>query len=238
MKSFFLSLKTTVWTLTAIVVLFFIGSYMMPVHGEVFGPMNSGLLVDWAVEIGISDLWHTWWLFASVAALVLLTINTVVCSIQAVKGKWSRRDALLRLSPQVIHLGFLFVLLGHLLGAGWGYRLAGMLPEGASAGLPDSRTLQLSEIRADFDQQGALRNWSAVASVYRDNVLLKSGTLGPNQPLFHEGTGIYLMRPDFRGGPAAFLMANKDPGALWALVGGILTLAGSMMLLVLKWKKT
>lgn len=237
MKSFFLSLKTTVWTLTAIVALFFIGSYMMPVHGDVFGPMNSGLLADWAAEIGIHDLWHTWWLFASVVALVLLTVNTLVCSIQAVKGKWSRSDALLRLSPQVIHLGFLFVLLGHLLGAGWGYRLSGMLPEGASAGLPDNRSLHLVEVRADVDERGALRGWSAVVDLYRGNVLLKSGILGPNRPLFHEGTGIYLMNLDFRQGPVAFLMANKDPGALWALVGGILTLAGSMMLLVLKWRK-
>ena len=55
--------------------------------------------------------------FAALAALVLLTINTLVCSIQAVKGRWTRSDFFLRIAPQVVHAGFLCILLAHLLGA-------------------------------------------------------------------------------------------------------------------------
>ncbi len=61
---------------------------------------------------------------------MLLTVNTLVCSLQAVRGRWSREDFLLRISPQIVHIGFLFILLAHLLGAGSGYKVSGMLPEG------------------------------------------------------------------------------------------------------------
>ena len=32
-------------------------------------------------------------------------------------------------------------------------------------------------------------------------------------------------------------MVNKDPGAIWALVGSVLFMLGSITLLALKWKK-
>ena len=238
MKNFFLSLKTTVWTLLALVVLFFIGSYLMPAHREVFAGMNDDILFRWVKHTASSNLWYTWWLFAAVAALALLTINTLVCSIQAVASKWTRSDFLLRVSPQIIHIGFLFILLAHLLGAGWGYKLSGIMPEGAYAPLPEDKALQLHQVRILADYRGSTTDWSAEVSLYEHNQLVKSGTLGPNTPLFSGGTGIYLKSLNFDRGPAAVLLVAKDPGAVWALVGGILFMLGSFALLVLKWNKT
>src|SRR5512147_757526 len=146
MKNFFLSLKTTVGTLFVLVFLFFAGSYMMPVHREVFASMNEDILFRWVRHVAADGLRYTWWLFAAVAGLVLLTINTFVCSIQAIRGKWAADDFLIRVSPQVIHAGFLFILLAHLLGAGWGYKVSGMLPQGASARLPSGETLLLRSV--------------------------------------------------------------------------------------------
>jgi len=115
MKNFFLSLKTTVWTLLGLVVLFFIGSYLMPVHRNIFQPMNDLLLFQWVAGVAAENPFQTWWFFLSLAALVLLAINTIVCSIQAIKIRWSRADFLRRISPQVVHAGFLFILFAHLL---------------------------------------------------------------------------------------------------------------------------
>jgi len=237
MKNFFLSLKTTVWTLFALVCLFFIGSYMMPVHREVFTPMNEDILFRWVRDTASRNVGATWWFFAALAGLALLTVNTIVCSIEAVRGRWSRADFLLRISPQAMHVGFLFILLAHLLGAGWGYKLSGMMPEGAFAPLPDELALRLHQVRVQTDDRGFMRDWAAEVSLYENNRLVKSGTLGPNKPLFYGGTGVYLKSPDFEQGPAAHLVIAKDPGAAWALVGGVLFLLGSVTLLVLKWKK-
>ncbi len=237
MKNFFLSLKTTVWILVLLVVLFFIGSYLMPVHREVFAGMNDDILLRWVKITAMDNPASTWWLFAAVAGLAILTINTLVCSIQSVKGKWSRSDFLIRIAPQIVHIGFLFILLAHLLGAGWGYKLSGMMPEGAYAPLPDDMALQLGRISVQTDEKGRMTGWSAEANVYENSRLVKSGTLGPNAPVFYNGTAIYLKTLSFEQGPAAFLLIAKDPGAVWALVGGILFMFGSVTLLALKWKK-
>lgn len=236
MKTFFLSLKTTVWLLSALIILFFAGSYLMPAHREVFGPMNEALLFDWMQEVAVPNLWSTWWFFASLVLLILLTVNTLVCSINAVKGKWSRSDFLLRIAPQIMHGGFLFILLAHLLGAGMGYRLSGMLPEGASARLPENRALHLSAVRVYPDPAGHPRDWGADIALYENGTRVAAGSLGPNKPLFYRGTGIYLKSFDFERFPSALLMVNKDPGAVWALAGAVLFTLGSIILLVLKWK--
>jgi cytochrome c biogenesis protein ResB len=82
-----------------------------------------------------------------------------------------------------------------------------------------------------------MQDWSAEVSLYESNEVVKRGTLGPNKPLFYKGVGVYLKSLDFERGPAALLMVNKDPGAVWALVGSILFMLGSITLLALKWKK-
>jgi len=237
MINFFLSLKTAVWTLFGLVILFFIGSYMMPMHRDVFSSMNDGLLFDWVENVAFRSPWQTAWFFAALAGLVLLTINTLVCSWLSIKGKWSRQDLLLRLSPQIIHLGFLFILLAHLLGAGWGYRLSGTLPEGASAALPEDRAIYVRNISADVDGNGYLTDWSAAIYVMEKGVRVKVGLLGPNQPLFYKGVGFYLKSLSNEGRPMAHLMVNKDPGAIWALIGSVLFMLGSVTLLVLKWRR-
>jgi len=238
MKNFFLSLKTTVWLLTGLICVFFLGSYLMPAYRDVHGTMNDRLLFQWVEQVAVNHPWVTGWFFLTLAALVLLTINTIACSIQTVKGKWSAEDFLLRISPQVVHLAFVVILLAHLLSAGWGYRISGMLPEGASARLPENRVLFLREIRAESDVRGYLRNWFAEVILYENGQRVAVGVLGPNAPLFYRGMGVYLKSFDLQRSPAAFLLVTRDPGAVWALVGAVLFMIGTMVVLFLKWKKT
>ena len=129
MTNFFLSLKTAVWTLFVLVCLFFIGSALMPADRGLFSLMNEDLLLRWTIGPALARPGQTWWFFASLAGLALLTVNTLVCSIQAVRGRWSRVDFFLRVSPQIVHIGFLFILLAHLLSAVSGYKVAGAMPE-------------------------------------------------------------------------------------------------------------
>lgn len=237
MKNFFLSLKTTVWTLVALIAVFFLGSYLMPAYKDVHGAMNDRLLFEWIGEYAVYRPWAASWFFLSLAGLVLLTINTVVCSIQAVRARWSRSDFLLRIAPQIVHAGFLLILLAHLLGAGWGFRVSGMLPVGASARLPDGQQLLLADLRPQVDERGYLSDWSARVELFEDGRPAAAGVLGPNAPLFHRGTGVYLKSFEFQDRPFAFLMVNRDPGSLWALAGAVLFTIGTSIIIVLKWRK-
>jgi cytochrome c biogenesis protein ResB len=206
-------------------------------HKEVFAPMNEDLLFRWVTTSASGNIAYTWWFFGALVALALLTVNAIVCSIQAIKGKWTRDDFLLRISPQIVHLGFLFILLAHLLGAGWGYKLSGMMPEGAFAPLPEDMALKLEAINVKTDNRGFTTDWAADALLYENDKIVAHGTLGPNAPLFYKGVGVYLKSLNFDRRPAALLVIAKDPGAVWALVGGLLFMIGAVTLLVLKWKK-
>lgn len=237
MKEFFLSLRTTVWTLLALICLFFAGAAVMPANRDVFGPMNELLLFRWMTTVARERPWLTWWFFAALVLLALLAVNTIVCSIQAVRERWSRADALLRISPQIVHLGFLCILLAHLLGAGWGYRLSGALPVERSARLPDDRVLYLHDLRPQIDPQGNLAGWAAEVFLFEGDRRVAGGVLGPNRPLFYRGMGVYLKSFDLQERPVAYLMVNRDPGAAWALAGGILFTIGSVLLLALKWQR-
>ncbi len=236
-KNFFLSLKTTVWTLLILVCLFFVGSYMMPAYRETFSVMNEGILLAWATDVAVADPLHTWWFFAALVVLALLTLNTIVCSLQAVRGKWSRSEFFIRVSPQIIHLGFLFILLAHLFTATGGYKISGLLPQGAAARLPEGRALAIQNIDVKTDPRGYMMDWRAAVAIYEKGEIVKRGVLAPNKPVFHEGIAVYLKSLNFDNGPAADLLVAKDPGAPWALVGGILFILGSCVLLLLKWKR-
>jgi cytochrome c biogenesis protein ResB len=238
MKNFFLSLRTTVWTLLAFIAVFFAGSYLMPLHREVFAPLNGMLLFSWLSRVAAGEPGSTWWFFLSLALLVLLTINTIVCSLQAIRGRWAREDFLTRIAPQIVHIGLLLILCAHLLSAGWGYRLSGMLPEGASAQIPGNRVLQLQKLQVFSDDAGSVRDWRADVAVFRNGERVAAGTLAPNRPLFHEGTGIYLRSFDLERVPAAFLLVHRDPGALWALAGGIAFIIGGVIVVAIQWKRT
>lgn len=111
------------------------------------------------------------------------------------------------------------------------------MPEGAYAPLPEDKALRLEHISIQTDVQGEMQDWTAEASLYENNQVVKSGRLGPNMPLFYDGVGIYLKSLNFDRGPAAILLIVKDPGAAWALMGGVLFMLGSLSLLVLKWRK-
>ncbi|HTG00508.1 MAG TPA: cytochrome c biogenesis protein ResB [Nitrospirota bacterium] len=235
MKKFFLSLKTTVWILTALVCLLFVGSYLMQRHRGVFGPMNDDIILRWVRQTAIMNIGSTWWFFAVVAGLVILTINTLVCSTEAIGRKWTRADFLLRVSPQIVHVGFLFILLGHLLGAVMGYRISGSMPEGAYAPLPDDLSLRLHRIRVQTDERGFMTEWSADVTMYDNNEPAKTGILGPNQPVFYKGAGVYLKTLEFSQGPTAVLIIAKDPGEVYALTGAVFFFVGMIALLVLKW---
>ena len=237
MNNIFLSLKTTVWTLSGLICLFLFGSYMMPMHREIFAPMNNDILLSWVNHTVPYSLRYTWWFYAAVAALILLTINTIVCSLQAVKGQWNRTDFFLRISPQVIHIGFLLILVAHLLSAIWGYRISGIMPEGAYARLPEDKTLRLEHIYVQTDAQGLMQDWTVRVSLFENNRVVASGMLGPNTPLFYEGVGIYVKSLNFDSGPAAILLIVRDYGARWALLGSMLFMCGALTLLVLKWRK-
>lgn len=227
------SLRLAVWLLAGTLLFLFAGSMILPARPDAYAGMNDALLFDWLRGVASNPL-H-FWFWAVLLLLALLTVNTVVCSLDSLWKKRSGADFWLRISPQLMHLGFLLILLAHLLSASSGFRVSGTLARGSAGVLPDGKRLHVSRITMDSYPGGMPRAWWADVELRYGSQPAVRGTLGPNRPLFVDGVGVYLKSVRYgRQGPVAVLHASRDPGALWALAGACLFTAGNFILLFLK----
>jgi hypothetical protein len=229
-SAFFFSLRTAIWLFTALLLLLLFGAILMPLKEE-YQSMTMLPLFQWMAE---NPVRITWWLWAAVPVLTLLTANTLFCSIESVVKKRGTRKWLLVISPQVIHIGFLFILLAHLLSSYGSFRGMAYAREGTVIRLPNGLNVLFGEIKANVNPAGYIEDWSAKISFFKGNRQVASSVIRPNEPAFEEGLGIYLKTVRMEPFRAAVIEVSREPGAPWALAGGMLFLAGMVTLLMLK----
>ncbi len=230
---FFLSLRTAIWLLMALLCLLLYGSFVMPVNEE-FQTLQTLPLFQWMTE---NSPGITWWLWAALAVISLLTANTLLCSIESVLKKKSARQWMLVISPQVVHIGFLFILFAHLLSGYGSFRGTAVVYEKQGLRLPNGNDMLLRKINVDMDQAGYIKDWTSDVEYFKEGASLGTDRIGPNSPSFQDGLGIYIKNVQSQPYPAAMVEVSREPGAVWALIGGILFMAGMTTLLLVKIKK-
>jgi len=231
--NFFLSLRTAIWLLMALLCLLLYGSFVMPASEE-FQALQTLPLFQWMTE---NSPGITWWLWAAVAVISLLTANTLLCSIESVLKKKSARQWMLAISPQVVHLGFLFILLAHLLSGYGSFRGTAVVNEKQGLRLPNGNDVLFTKINVDMDQTGYIKDWTSDVEYFREGKSLGTDRIGPNSPSFQDDLGIYIKNVQLQPYPVAMVEVSREPGAVWALIGGIFFVAGMMTLLLLKIRK-
>lgn len=224
---FFLSLRTAIWLLLALILLFLFGALVMPVRQE-FEGINAVPLFLWLRQ---SPPGATWWLLGSILVLCFLTANTLLCSIESIIKKRKSREWLLIISPQVIHIGFLFMLLAHLLTSMGSFKGSAVAREGTGIMLPGEVVLRVKDIAVRTGPGGFPLDWRADVEYLSAGKQIKEDFIGPNRPSFYKGLGVYIK--DIRLG-AALIEVSREPGAPWSLVGGILFMVGTTALFFLK----
>ena len=230
---FFVSLKTSLWLLCLVIVLLLSGAFIMP--GEkAFQSIHSMPLIDWMRQQPVKS---TWWLWASMGLLIVLAANTLLCSIDSIAKKRKVTQWMLLISPQIVHIGFLFMLIAHLSSAVGGFKTFAVVAEGTALEMPDNSVLQIKGIAISFDSYGYLYDWAVDVEYWDNGQVLKKERLLPNKPVFHKGVGVYVK--DLRAYPnkMVLLEVSREPGAIWALLGGILFMTGTIALLVFKMKR-
>ncbi len=207
------------------------GAIIMPGRQE-FQGLHSMPMFVWIQE---QPLEVTWWLWGLIGLFAVLAINTVFCSIESLIKKRKVTQWLLLISPQIIHIGFLFVLLAHFLsaaGASQGQTVAG---EGSLITLSDHRTvIRIKNIDISLDFNGYMNDWEVALEYLSDGAVFHNDTIKPNDPSVLRGYNINVK--DLRVSPnkAILLQVNTEPGAFWALVGGVLFMIGIVILVVLR----
>lgn len=229
----FVSLKTSLWLLCLVIVVLLAGALIMP--GEkAFMSVHSMPLLDWMRQQPVKS---TWWLWACMALLLVLAANTLVCSIDSIVRKRRVTQWMLLISPQIVHIGFLFMLIAHLSSAAGGFKTFAVATEGTPLEMPDSSVVQIKKIAMSFDSYGYLSDWSVDVEYWYNGQVMKQDRLMPNKPVFHKRVGVYVK--DLRAFPSKMVLleVSREPGAVWALVGSILFMTGTIALLVFKMKR-
>ncbi|MBI4842848.1 MAG: cytochrome C biogenesis protein ResB [Nitrospirae bacterium] len=196
-----------------------------------FGSIDIPLF-DWLKR---QNLESVWWLWGTIGVLSLLSVNTLFCSIDSIIKKRRVTHWLLLISPQVIHTGFLFMLLAHLLGASGSYHGEAAVAEGSAVKLSGGDILAIKNIEIETDDSGYLSGWGVDIEYNHSGNFTESARISPNSPFIYKDLNI--MVKDVQAYPeAALLQVSRDPGAVWALAGSILFTLGILTLIALRMK--
>lgn len=229
---FFLSLNTTLWFLGLLLVLFFVGAFIMP-GNKAFQQLHSIPLFDWIQKQPVKDIW---WLWGIIGVLAVIAVNTLFCSVESIIKKRKVTQWLLLIAPQIIHTGFLFMLLAHLLSAfGASQRNANVM-EGSRLKISGDTILKVEKIDIDIDYYGYVTDWKVDVTYISGNENLRADRIMPNTPSVFKGFNVNIRNLKPYPQKIALLQINREPGAIWALAGGILFIIGIVILIALKRK--
>jgi hypothetical protein len=230
---FLLSMRTALVGLGAMFVLMLAGAVIMPASDE-FQQLRAMPLFEW---LGRQPLSITWWLWLLIAVIAVIALNTLFCSIESIVRKRRVTQWLLLISPQVIHLGFLLVLLAHLFSAAGSSQEVAVAGEGTVVNLKKGDVrMRVDDIDVSVDYYGYISDWKVSVSYMTDGDKLFRDIISPNNPSTYRGMNVNVR--DLRLTPvkAVLIQINREPGAAWALAGGILFMTGIVTLIALKIK--
>ncbi len=222
------SLTFGLWLMGGVTVLLVVGSFAG--GGAEGSSINDVPLFAWLESVPPGQ---SWWLWGTIALLALLGINTVLCSIESLRIKY-QRGALLRLiAPQVMHLGFLFIVLAHLVSAYGSFKGVAAVMEGGTIGLPGGGMVRVSNVQAEAGPMGMPLDYGATITTWGESGE-QTATVRPNHPVFFRGFGIYLKQVELFPVRGAFVEVHREPGAPLALVGALLFTVGNILLLAVR----
>ncbi len=222
------SLSLGLWLMGGVIFLLAVGSFTG--GGAEGSSINDVPLFAW---LGSAPLGQSWWLWGTIVLLAFLALNTVLCSIESLRLKYQRGTLLRLIAPQVMHLGFLLIVLAHLVSAYGGFKGAGGVMEGETIGLPGGGRVQVANIQAEPGPMGMPSDYSASVSMWEAGGV-RTATVRPNHPVFYRGFGIYLKQVEVFPVRGAFIEVHREPGAGLALAGALLFTVGNIVLLAVR----
>ncbi len=225
---FCVSIDVCLGLLLCICVAMTVGSFSL--KGDYAAAINTMPLLVWLREapVGVS-----WWLWLTVVLLALLVLNTILCSSDMLWSRWGRAGMMPLLAPQLIHAGFLLVVLAHLLSAYGGYMQQVEVSEGEVARLPDGRQFGVSGLEVVMSPMGMPARFSAELVTNLRNPAERV-TISPNHPWFSGGYGVYIKQAEGYPYRRALLEIHREPGAGMALAGALIFMLGNVLLVWLR----
>jgi hypothetical protein len=218
------SLNFGLWLMGGVLALLAAGSFTG--GGAEGSSINDLPLLLWLRETPFA---FSWWLWLAIACLALLALNTVLCSVESLRRKYRQSGFFVLIAPQVMHLGFLLIILAHLFSAQGSGKELMQVYEGSQIAFSDGRRLQIADLRLATGPMGMPTDYSAEV-----RYAAGTATIRPNHPFFYRGFGIYLKEVRIYPERGAFIEIHREPGAGLALAGALLFTVGNVVLLAVR----
>ena len=219
------SLNVGLWLMAGVTTLLAIGSFV--IGPEENARLNSMPLFDWLTGVPFVV---GWWLWLTVVLLAGLGLNTVLCSIQSLRKSVGLPGLLRRLAPQVMHAGFLLIVLAHLVSSIGGLKEGLQVREGDVVNLPREQVL-IQRLDAQVGAGGYVTDFSVTAvDTHGRNAVIRS-----NEPYFSQGFGLYVKHLELYPVKYAVMELHREPGAGLALAGALLFVVGNLALKKREW---
>ncbi len=198
--------------------------------GEYAAAINSMPLLAWLWDTPVSI---SWWLWVTLVLLALLALNTVLCSSETLWSRRGRGGLASLLAPQLMHAGFLLIVVAHLLSATGSSHHAIEVGEMTLARLPDGSRFGVASISVTMSPEGIPLGFSSelVPNIDRP---AERVVISPNHPWFFGRFGVYIKQAEAYPFKRALLEIHHEPGAAMALAGALLFTVGNVLLVLIR----
>jgi len=198
------------------------GGFIMSASQE-FASINSMGLFQWLKN---ASLWAGWWLWASVVVVGFMVLSALACTVESLRKKRPWSATLLRISIEIMHIGFCLIMFAHFIDAMGSFHKFYIMPEGTLLKYSDGHFIKYKGMDYSFNGRFIGRTDAVFISDTGQKILI-----GPNRPYFYNGTGLYLKQFN---GYSIMVELSYEPGALWALAGGLLFMTGSVLVFMFR----
>jgi len=225
---FCISIELCIGLLALVCVAMAAGSFLL--RGDYAAAINAVPLLVWLREVPVGA---SWWLWLTVILVALLVLNTILCSSETLWSRRGRAGWMALFAPQLIHAGFLLIVLAHLLSAYGGSMQQVVVAEGMVAQLPDGRQFGVAGIGVIMSPMGMPTGYSSELVTDLRNPAERF-TISPNHPWFSGGYGVYIKQAEGYPYKRALLEIHREPGAGMALAGALIFTVGNILLVWLR----
>ncbi|TAN43949.1 MAG: hypothetical protein EPN22_08645 [Nitrospirae bacterium] len=224
-NNFFLSLKIMSGFFFVFILVACAGSLFLTQNLAFFSGIDETPLFRWLSEN--KNLKLIWWIYALIVLLGIIATGTIFCTIEGLLKRVNRKLLVAKLSPQIMHIGALLMLFGNLLTASAGFKADILLKAGEVRTVLEDKAVRLESVSVETDKNGYPTNWEAGLRWIENGSESVEHKISPTHPLYFGQYGIYSQAVS-AGEKTALIRVCKDPGAIWALAGGLLLIAGGL----------
>ncbi len=209
------------------------GSLFAYCQPRVFGSLDAYPFGEWLEAVGRKALPDSLWVYILVALTWMMVFSLLLCT-----ANWffRRRRRMKGMGEVLIHLGFLLVFAGFVIGSAAGSRVQGVrVAVGQAVEVGPRLMLRVDRIDPLLSPAGDLLDSRATVALVDKGREAAAGVARTNHPLIRGATVVYS-RSAFQAGRgpngAAIIGGvfdiHTDPGVWWVIVGGIVLGLGTV----------